>query len=139
MTDAAPAAATTASGPPAAVPAPASTTASAAPPPPAGGGSKPVSAANTPGLTSSLAGDDLGDVGLDENTAGDALASYEAQHNVGSSVGGSMAGDELNMDDMVVDVGVGGEEEDTAFGDAFHGVEQAARDGGDEEGGGEGK
>ncbi|KAL2178752.1 uncharacterized protein P884DRAFT_291201 [Thermothelomyces heterothallicus CBS 202.75] len=94
---------------------PATTTASTAQPPPAtttaapstgnatsvagSSGNKPASAAATPG---GLDNNDFSSLG-DLDTAGDALASYEPP-----------SGDELNLD-----------LEDSAFGDAFHGVEQA--------------
>ncbi|KAK3310436.1 uncharacterized protein B0T15DRAFT_518526 [Chaetomium strumarium] len=61
--------------------------------------SKPASAAATPGAGLDNDFSSLGDL----DTAGDALASYDPP-----------SGDELNMD-----------MEDSAFGDAFHGVEQA--------------
>ncbi|KAL2169838.1 hypothetical protein VTG60DRAFT_5579 [Thermothelomyces hinnuleus] len=99
---------------------PATTTASTAQPPPAtttaapstgnatsvagGSGNKPSSAAATPG---GLDNNDFSSLG-DLDTAGDALASYEPP-----------SGDELNLD-----------LEDSAFGDAFHGVEQAGSGGG---------
>ncbi|KAL2199843.1 hypothetical protein P885DRAFT_29203 [Corynascus similis CBS 632.67] len=70
-----------------------------------GSGNKPASAAATPG---GLDNNDFSSLG-DLDTAGDALASYEPP-----------SGDELNLD-----------LEDSAFGDAFHGVERAGSAGGD--------
>lgn len=69
---------------------------------PSGDDSKPGSAAATPGDVLDGDNNDFSSLG-DLDTAGDALASYDPP-----------SGDELNMD-----------LEDSAFGDAFHGVEQA--------------
>lgn len=72
--------------------------------------SKPVSAAPTPADGSAFDGDnnDFSSLG-DLDTAGDALASYDG-------TGGDLAeGLDLNMD-----------MDDSAFGDAFHGVGQSA-------------
>ena len=74
--------------------------------------SKPVSAAPTPGDGSAFDGDhnDFSSLG-DLDTAGDALASYDG-------TGGDLTeGLDLNMD-----------MDDSAFGDAFHGVEPSAGD-----------
>jgi hypothetical protein len=77
----------------------------------AGEASKPASAAPTPGDAGLLDADnnDFSSLG-DLDTAGDALASYDPP---------SVDADDLNMD-----------MEDSAFGDAFHGVEQASAGGG---------
>ncbi|KXX80101.1 SWI/SNF and RSC complexes subunit ssr4 [Madurella mycetomatis] len=72
--------------------------------------SKPVSAAGTPSLNFDGDNNDFSSLG-DLDTAGDALASYDPPS---GDEGGLGVDDDLNMD-MV---------EDSAFGDAFHGVEQ---------------
>lgn len=81
-----------------------------------------TSAVNTPGLPDFHASpNDFADLG-DLDTAGDALASYE-----GLDEGGM--GDLGDLGEMGMDMG--GEMDDSAFGDAFHGVEQH-HDGGEE-------
>lgn len=74
--------------------------------------SKPVSAAPTPADGEGFDGDhnDFSSLG-DLDTAGDALASYDG---TGGDLGDGL---DLNMD-----------MDDSAFGDAFHGVEQSAGD-----------
>jgi Fungal domain of unknown function (DUF1750) len=74
-----------------------------------------TSAANTPGLPDFHASpNDFADLG-DLDTAGDALASYEG-------LGEGEIGDLGDLEEMGMDNG--GEMDDSAFGDAFHGVEQ---------------
>ncbi|KAE8441831.1 hypothetical protein EG329_004284 [Mollisiaceae sp. DMI_Dod_QoI] len=83
----------------------------------------PTSSANTPGMPDfHTSPNDFADLG-DLDTAGDALASY------GDDMGG-----EQDLGDMGLDMDVG--MDDSAFGDAFHGVEQ--RGGEDTEGMGDG-
>ncbi len=85
-----------------------------------------TSAVNTPGLPDfHTSPNDFADLG-DLDTAGDALASYE-----GLDEGGM--GDLGDLGEMGMDMG--GEMDDSAFGDAFHGVE---RHGEEEEGMGDG-
>ena len=81
--------------------------------PPAAGGpsSKPASAAPTPGLGFDGDNNDFSSLG-DLDTAGDALANYDPP-SVGVDDAGGL-GDDMGM-----------EMEDSAFGDAFHGVEQS--------------
>lgn len=69
-----------------------------------------AAAADTP--SAALDNDGFSSLG-DLDTAGDALASYGE----GADDAGNMDPDDMGMEDMV---------EDSAFGDAFHGVEQAA-------------
>lgn len=69
--------------------------------------SKPTSAAATPSLNFDGDHNDFGSLG-DLDTAGDALASYEPP-----------SGDEGGLDDLNMDM-----VDDSAFGDAFHGVDQ---------------
>jgi hypothetical protein len=65
----------------------------------------------------------------DLDTAGDALASYEG-------LGEGEMGDLGDLEEMGMDMG--GEMDDSAFGDAFHGVEQHQHVGDEEEGLGDG-
>ena len=74
-----------------------------------------TSAVNTPGLPDfHTSPNDFADLG-DLDTAGDALASYEG-------LGEGEMGDLGDLGEMGMDMG--GEMDDSAFGDAFHGVEQ---------------
>ncbi|KAN0121732.1 DUF1750 domain containing protein [Hyaloscypha variabilis] len=85
-----------------------------------------TSAVNTPGLPDfHTSPNDFADLG-DLDTAGDALASYE-----GLDEGGM--GDLGDLGEMGMDMG--GEMDDSAFGDAFHGVEEHRHGGEEEEGG----
>ncbi|KAL2021452.1 hypothetical protein VTK56DRAFT_7205 [Thermocarpiscus australiensis] len=99
----------------------------------AGSSSKPTSAAATPadGDLINLDGDgdnnnndDFGSLGGDLDTAGDALASYEPHHR------GANDGDDgdLHMEEEE-------DMEDSAFGDAFHGMQQSASAAGEGDGG----
>ncbi|KUJ18496.1 DUF1750-domain-containing protein [Mollisia scopiformis] len=84
----------------------------------------PTSSANTPGLPDfHTSPNDFADLG-DLDTAGDALASY----------GDDISGEHEDLGDMGLDMDVG--MDDSAFGDAFHGVEQRGPE--DGEGLGEG-
>jgi hypothetical protein len=88
-----------------------------------------TSAVNTPGLPDfHTSPNDFADLG-DLDTAGDALASYEA-------LGEGEMGDLGDLEEMGMDMG--GEMDDSAFGDAFHGVEQHQHGGDEEEGMGDG-
>ncbi|KAK4141879.1 uncharacterized protein C8A04DRAFT_13747 [Dichotomopilus funicola] len=117
-TTTAPAPATTA-----AAPTTATTTTTAGP-----SGAKPVSAAPTPGGGGSgLDADDTNDFSSlgDLDTAGDALANYDPSggHDDDGIIGGH---DHHGVGDHDGDDGLGGLDlDDSAFGDAFHGVEQA--------------
>jgi hypothetical protein len=74
-----------------------------------------TSAVNTPGLPDfHTSPNDFADLG-DLDTAGDALASYEG-------LGEGEMGDLGDLGEMGMDMG--GDMDDSAFGDAFHGVEQ---------------